>query len=96
MDQTNRIIEMPATKRETGVPRRQRLLHVLIEALFEIEIHDITARGHDIAHHPAPHIERVDENVASDRGNLVRLFALIEDQPQLVFTVRQLRAAHRF
>ena len=90
VDQADRVIEMPAAKRKAGVPRFERLLHVLIEALLDIEINHFAARRHDIAHHAAAHVERVDQDVAADGRDFVRLFALIEDEAQLFFAVRQL------
>ncbi len=94
--EADRVIEMPATKWKPGVPRFQRLLHVLFETFFEIEEDDFAARRHDIAHDAPPQIERVHEQIAAERRDFIRLLALIEDEPQFLLAVRQLRRGHWF
>ena len=96
VNEADRVIEMTAAKRETRVARLERFLHVLFEALFDIEKDDFAPRRHDIAHHAPAKIERVHEQIAAELGNLVRFFALIENEPQFLFAVGQLGAGDRF
>ena len=95
VNEADRVIEMTAAKRETRVPRFQRLLHIFLETLLQIERDDLAPRRHDIAHHAAPHVESVDENIAAERGDFIRFFALIENEAQFLFAMRQLGARDR-
>ena len=90
VDQSDRVIEMTAAERKTRVPRIDRLLHVVLEVFFDIEINNFAARRHDIAHDAAAQIERVNEQVAAERRDFVRLFALIENEAQFLLAVREL------
>src|SRR5204863_9363014 len=89
MNQADRIIEMTAAEREPGVTRLQGFLDVLLEGLLDIEENNFSARGHDVAHHSTAQIEGIEEQIAAEGRDFVRLFALIEDKPQLLLTMGQ-------
>ena len=91
VNEADRVIEIFPAKRETRMSRFDCLFDVGFEAVFKVEINDFAAWCHDIAHNAIAQIERIDEQIASERGNFVRFFALLEDQSQLLFAVRQLR-----
>ena len=67
-----------------------RLLHVRLEVVLQIEVNDLAAGRHDIAHHAVPQIEDVEDKLATERRNVFRFFALLENQPQFLFAVGQL------
>src|SRR4051794_6696090 len=96
MNQADGVIEMPAAKRKTSVPRFDRFVNVLLEILLEIEEHDFAPRRHDVADHALAEIERVHEEIAPQLRDFIGLFALVENQPQFLFTMRQLGAGYRF
>src|SRR5207248_205554 len=89
VNQADRIIEMTAAEREAGVSRLQGLLDVLLEGLLDIEKDNVPAWGHDIAHHPPAKIESIDEQIAAERRDFVRFFALIEDKSQFLLTMSE-------
>ena len=57
----------PRTERKTRVPRIERLLYVLLEALLDIEKDNFAARRHDIAHDAPAQIERIHQQIAPER-----------------------------
>jgi hypothetical protein len=96
VNEADRVIEMAAAKRKTGVARFKSLLQILLKTLLEIEKHDLAAWRHDIAHHALPEIERVDEQIAPELRDLIGFFAFIQDEAQFLFAVGQLRTGDRF
>ena len=71
------------------------LFHIGFEIILEVEVNDFTARRHEIAHDAVAQVEHVHEQAASERRDFFRFFALLQDQAQFLFGVRQLRRRHR-
>src|SRR5690242_13390147 len=64
MIQANRVIEIFAAKRESGVFRRDGFFHVGLEIVFQVEINHLVARSHDVPHHSLAKIEDVEDQLA--------------------------------
>src|SRR5581483_11902534 len=56
VDQSDGVVEMPAAKRKSRVPRIERFLDVALEILLEIEVNHFAARRHDVAHNATPKV----------------------------------------
>jgi hypothetical protein len=60
MNEADRVIEVVAAQRETGVLRLDRLFYICFEIILHIQVNDVAARCHDIAHDAVPQIQHVE------------------------------------
>ena len=65
-------------------------LEIVAEGETGVEVDNLSARGHDLAHQTPAHLEGVGDNFLADLGDSGRFCAFIEDQPQFLLAVGQL------
>ena len=47
------------------------LFEVFLKGRVDVEVNDLTARGHDVAHDPAAQVEGVDKEFLAERSDLL-------------------------
>ncbi len=70
------------------------LARLCLERLVDVEINDLAARRHDVAHDAAAQVQRVDEQFLAERRHLLGFLAVAEDDTQLLLAVAEFLAAH--
>ena len=70
MNEADRVIEVVAAQRETRVLRLDRLFNVRFEIIFHVQINDVAARCHDIAHNAIPQIQHIEYKFTPKRRYL--------------------------
>ena len=88
MNQSESVIEVAAHERKTRVLRLQRNVERVLKGLIGIEINDIAAMRHHIAHPHFIEFEGIDQNFAFNLGDLLIPLALLHQIDQLLRTVR--------
>ncbi len=77
VDEADGLIEVLATKRKTRVPGLDRLPHVGLEVVFEVEINDFAPRRHDIANDAVAKIEHIHQQAAAEWRDFLGFLALL-------------------
>src|SRR5690348_15741738 len=95
MNKANGVIEVFATQRKTGVTRLNGLFYIGLEIILAVQVDNLTARRHDIAHQTVAEVEHVEDKLTAQRSDVRRFFALLENEPQFLLAMRKLARAYR-
>ncbi|PYI78837.1 MAG: hypothetical protein DMF04_01895, partial [Verrucomicrobia bacterium] len=79
VNQADGVIKMAAAQGKTGMTRSEGFLNIVLKTLFEVEEDNLTTWSHNIADDTPPQIERVHQEIAAKRRDLLRFLALIQD-----------------
>ena len=90
MDQADRAVKILRAERKTGVARRLGTLKVLAEREAGVEVCNLSARCHYLAHNAPAYLEGVGDNFLADWADSGGFGAFIEDQPQFLLAVGKL------
>ena len=90
VNDADRVIEVTIAEGEAGVSGVDGALEIFFEGVFGVEESDFAARGGDIADDAIGHIESVDEDGLTERGDFFGAFAFGEDDAEFFFAVGEI------
>ena len=71
MNKADGVIQILPAQREARVSGLHRLFHIRFEVVVRVEVHDLAARCHEIAHYAVAQVEHVHEQPALERRDFL-------------------------
>ena len=79
MDEPDRAVKVLLAERKARVPRDFCALKVVAKREADVQIDNLSARSHDLAHKTPAYLEGVGDNLLADRGDSGGFCARIKD-----------------